>query len=263
MNRLGPESIADLYFQIDWSSAVAQHTDIWFGADVNLWRDLLPGPLCTELMGAQPGDRIRIELDPGELFQDIGRKDIRRLKRSQFDPQRIANKPVQPRVGRFYPKGLLRDVAGIFSTNMEPFRCLEVTNGDLTVDLGHPLAEKALTLEVAVSALREKQKERGDSANDWPAIITRGVGMQAPLPGHQTDFQDEGAMGRPDEAADDIFYRKPRLVNHLDDVALDRVRRLYGRFIEDGMRVLDLMSSWTSHLPGGHPSEGCYRNWIE
>ena len=249
MNHLGPASIADLNFQIEWTSIVASHSDIYFGSNANLWRDLLSRRPYPELAGKQPGDRIRLELSPGELFQDGERQDIRRLKPEQFDPKRITDTPVQPRVGRFYPKGLLKDVAGVFSANMAPFRCLNVNNSLLTVDLGHPLAEQALTLEISVGAVQEKYKERGGSANDWPAIITQGVGMQAPMPDHPTDFQDKGAFRRSDETADDIFYQKPRLVNHLDDRALNRVQQLYGRFIQEDMRVLDLMSSWNSHLP--------------
>ena len=39
------------------------------------------------------------------------------------------------------------------------------------------------------------------------------------------------------------------MVHHLDDTALDMVRQFYNRFMKDEMRVLDLMSSWDTHLP--------------
>lgn len=38
-------------------------------------------------------------------------------------------------------------------------------------------------------------------------------------------------------------------MQHIDETAIEMIRSTYGRFLKDGMRVLDLMSSWTSHLP--------------
>ena len=43
------------------------------------------------------------------------------------------------------------------------------------------------------------------------------------------------------------------MVNHIDDTAIDIIRRLYGKRIEPQSKVLDLMSSWVSHLPEDLP----------
>ena len=59
----------------------------------------------------------------------------------------------------------------------------------------------------------------------------------------------EGAFGRMDETPDEEFYRTPRLVTHIDDHAIAAVTQLYGEFFPAGGEVLDLMSSWISHLP--------------
>jgi len=48
---------------------------------------------------------------------------------------------------------------------------------------------------------------------------------------------------------DTAFYAKPRLVDHLDTTALGYWRDFTGRFVQDGMTVLDLMASHDSHLP--------------
>ena len=54
---------------------------------------------------------------------------------------------------------------------------------------------------------------------------------------------------RSDETPDRAFYQLPRLVTHIDDAAIAAVTQLYReRFPADGA-VLDLMSSWVSHLP--------------
>ncbi len=54
---------------------------------------------------------------------------------------------------------------------------------------------------------------------------------------------------RMEESADDAFYRIPRKVVHLDDVAIAALRDFYKAHLQDGWQVLDLMSSWRSHLP--------------
>lgn len=56
-----------------------------------------------------------------------------------------------------------------------------------------------------------------------------------------------GFFDRADPAADDIFYGPPRMVTHIDDAAIAEVARLYRELAISG-RVLDLMSSWVSHL---------------
>ena len=59
-----------------------------------------------------------------------------------------------------------------------------------------------------------------------------------------------GAFDRVDEIDDAVFYRPPRLVTHIDDQAIAALSRHYADAIEPRSVVLDLMSSWVSHLPG-------------
>ena len=54
---------------------------------------------------------------------------------------------------------------------------------------------------------------------------------------------------RQDERDDRLFYQVPRLVTHIDDGAIEAVRRLYAELLPPDAAVLDLMSSWKSHLP--------------
>ena len=54
---------------------------------------------------------------------------------------------------------------------------------------------------------------------------------------------------RPDEAPDEAFYAQPRLVTHIDDGAVAAVTALYRELFPPGAALLDLMSSWVSHLP--------------
>jgi len=59
----------------------------------------------------------------------------------------------------------------------------------------------------------------------------------------------EGAFRRADESPDEVFYGTPRLVTHIDDRAIAAVTQLYRELFPAGGTVLDLMSSWISHLP--------------
>jgi SAM-dependent methyltransferase len=57
------------------------------------------------------------------------------------------------------------------------------------------------------------------------------------------------AFRRDDESADRAFYAVPRFVTHIDDGAVEAVTALYREYLPAGGAVLDLMSSWVSHLP--------------
>lgn len=57
-----------------------------------------------------------------------------------------------------------------------------------------------------------------------------------------------GFFDRQDPSDDADFYLPPRLVTHIDDRAIAAVSALYDELGVSEGRVLDLMSSWVSHL---------------
>ena len=59
----------------------------------------------------------------------------------------------------------------------------------------------------------------------------------------------EEAFRRQDESPDEEFYRMPRLVTHIDERAIAAVTQLYREYFPPDGVILDLMSSWISHLP--------------
>jgi SAM-dependent methyltransferase len=59
----------------------------------------------------------------------------------------------------------------------------------------------------------------------------------------------ETAFRRYDETPDEDFYTMPRLVTHIDDHAIAAVTQLYREHFPPGGAILDVMSSWVSHLP--------------
>src|SRR5713226_6042170 len=59
----------------------------------------------------------------------------------------------------------------------------------------------------------------------------------------------QGAFTKIDGDADEVFYEAPRLVYHIDDNAVAALTEFYRTVLPAGGVLLDLMSSWVSHLP--------------
>lgn len=57
------------------------------------------------------------------------------------------------------------------------------------------------------------------------------------------------AFEKEDPSPDSAFYDFPRFVTHIDDGAIAAVTEMYREILPGGGSVLDLMSSWISHLP--------------
>lgn len=57
------------------------------------------------------------------------------------------------------------------------------------------------------------------------------------------------AFHKQDATPDLDFYAPPRLVHHIDEGAVAALTGYYRELIAPGWDVLDLMSSWVSHLP--------------
>lgn len=72
--------------------------------------------------------------------------------------------------------------------------------------------------------------------------------------GTVTDFP-AGFFDRADPGDDAAFYGPARLVQHIDDGAIAAVGAYYAELgVPDASTVLDLMSSWVSHLPNAPTS---------
>lgn len=52
-----------------------------------------------------------------------------------------------------------------------------------------------------------------------------------------------------DISNDEMFYQQPRFVHHLSDSFRTRLTSLYSEYLLNHHIILDLMSSWVSHLP--------------
>ena len=64
----------------------------------------------------------------------------------------------------------------------------------------------------------------------------------------ETEFP-RGFFNRQDESDDAGFYAEPRFVVHIDAPTIAALTQAYRELLAPGGVVLDLMSSWVSHLP--------------
>jgi SAM-dependent methyltransferase len=70
-----------------------------------------------------------------------------------------------------------------------------------------------------------------------------------------TELFQPAAYEREDESPDAEFYVTPRKVVHIDEGAIAALRRLYEEVLPAGGRLLDLLSSWRSHVPDRFDAE--------
>ena len=81
----------------------------------------------------------------------------------------------------------------------------------------------------------------GDRRQQGPDANTRVDSGAGPFPA--------GSFARSDDAPDGRFYDQPRFVQHIDAGAIAAVTDAVRRHVAPGSDLLDLMSSWVSHLP--------------
>ncbi len=235
---------------LNWSSAHAVHTDRYFFPNVDLWRDFFPGDLGERLTRAAVGESLSAEFGAGELIEPHDCAQVRNLPAVSFRGRLPDGQPLAANIGRFYPRNLVNGATDFFSEDRRPFRVLSKNDSRLTADFNHPFAEFKSAVDLQIISELSVKEEHGGRSNDLAIDLTsHGPGMQAARPDFDTDFFSGNPFARVDAGPDSQFYETPRLVQHLDATAISRVREFYRRFLSPRMKVLDLMSSWTSHLP--------------
>lgn len=220
--------MATIEADLTWESGGARHRDRLVMPEAALQADaaLIRARAVLESSGAA-------EIDPSRWIAPVG-LEPRLLPAAAF---RLG---VQPVAGRHYPRLAFTGLAE-GSRDLRPCRLLASDAEGLRVDLNHPLAGRAVNL-----ALR---RVAPDAARTRFVQLFDGPGMQVPPSNAAACYLPGGALARKDETDDGGFYARPRLVHHLDAVCRTEIAWLYGRFLQSGMRLLDLMSSWVNHLP--------------
>ncbi len=160
------------------------------------------------------------------------------------------------RLGRFYPLGYFRNLPGIYAGNPFPGRIIDINAKERTylLDANHPLGRiESLTLKMEILEVVPKESELGGRCKDFCELaLYTGPGMQARYNGIPTDFgiNEKESFSRLDETPDTKFYKEPRLTYHIDRVCHAHLIEFYKNHLR-GKKILDLMSSFESHLPEG------------
>lgn len=250
MSGLGDHSLTTLELSLEWHSPEALHEERYLARRVNLWRDEFPPGIGQALRGKTVGDVVEQTYQPGEALPAHDRKLIHRVPRAQFRRRTVGGRPIEPACGRFYPRGMLGDMPGVFPQDTRPGRIIELDATSMTVDLNHPLAGLPLRLTATVLDMADKITETGGRLTCWlEEIADTGPGMQRRHGGQPTCFDLQGGLGRQDETDDQGFYASPRIIGHVDAQAGAFLEQFYGAVLQSGAGVLDLMSSVQSHLP--------------
>lgn len=240
---------ASLEFSIQWQSFHAHHNDRFFSVKTDFWRDFFPGNMAKKISVLQPGESHSESFGAGVLVPRFQQNNIIRFREKLFESKR-GETVITPRAGRFYPQGFAWSPLRCFPESFIPFRVIKVDNDMLVGDKNHPLATYPLELTATFIEKSKSVEERGGACNDIAEMATtNGPGMQIPHPDYPSDFYSDYPFSRENNENDSVFYEAPRLVNHLDDMAIKQVKSIYEKLLPSGCKVLDLMSSWTSHLP--------------
>ena len=242
--------IGQVEISLRWQGPQASHCDRRVFTRLNFWRDYFPGDLGERLNVAEDGDTFIYEAAAGELVEPYNAAQVHSINLEQFKTRLSPGLVIKPQRGRFYPRNLVSGISSYFEGDHRPLRCVEIDDKGMRVDLNHPLARYPLMLEARLIQLLESKQEHGGASIDVPQMCTQnGPGMQACLPNIETDFYSNDPFVRLDTRADSAFYTMTRLLPHIDSTASEQLANIYQRFLQPGMQVLDLMSSWQSHLP--------------
>jgi SAM-dependent methyltransferase len=248
LSRTNARSMAAMQFELSWESENARHTDCHVAPKLNLWRDIFPPEVEADLMDQPAGHRTRHEFEAGSVVTPYREEDRFTIAHGAFNRLVRNDMPVEPRPGRYYPKGFIAGIRDYFKQDATPFRITGIDNG-LTVDVNHPLAGRKLALATRILDIWEASEEHGGRCNDViDCVLQNGPGMQARFRNQPTDFWSDDPFARSAEGPDSDFYNTPRFVNHIDATATRQIEDLYSRLCKPGGSVLDLMASWKSHL---------------
>lgn len=248
MNNTTKRAIVE--FSVQWQSPYTTHRDRVYAGKIDFWRDFFPGNMHDGIMALNIGEKYVEQFAPGILVPPYSNNHVRHIKKKDFGKDRAAG-AVTPVDGRYYPKDLAWKQLNCFPGDTTPFRIIGATETSLVADTNHPLARYALTVAAQILDVQKIAVQRGGSLTDIADLICQnGPGMQIPTEKAEMSMYGAYPFQRANDTGDTEFYRTPRLVQHLDDTARRHVRDIYGRLLQPGMQILDLMSSMESHLPG-------------
>ena len=256
LERTGRRAMAQIAFTLRWQCDYASHCETLVARKFKFWRDILPPELEAGLLERPVGHTAGHRYAAGELLPPYEASQLFEIGHDAFDRSCRPGHVVEPRSGRYYPRGFIAGTRGIYAGDVRPFRVTRVDADRLQVDLNHPLAGRELDLQASILHVWAAGDEHGGRCEDVAEMVCdSGAGMQARWRKQPTDFFGDMAFSRPAPEADAAFYAMPRMVGHVDATASAQIAGIYAELLPAGARVLDLMSSLQSHLPADFAGE--------
>jgi len=250
--QVNSKSIVDTVMSFRWNSTIGVHEENHF-CRVNVWRDcgLLPSKVKDKFLNSAEGDEFTVNLKAGEVFR-YNDTNIIKVRRYQFRPPISMETDIKPKIGRFYPLGYFTDIAGVYPQNIKPARIIHIDETYITIDRNVPIARYDLDLTIKIERIVGKADKLQGECRCWCEIaLDDGPGMQIPYNNIRTEFQldEPQSFSRESETDDQEFYSEPRLTTHIDSRCHENLQSLYEKIIPENSRILDLMSSYQSHMP--------------
>ena len=248
LERTDVYATATIAFTLRWQCENAHHGDTFVVRDFDCSSDTLHPAL--NLLDKRRGHVEWHDFSNGELLEPFQQENMLEIPSDAFAKDFPKGLHVEPRHGRFYPRGIVAGTARIQAGDTRPLRVTGITRDRIAIDLNHPLACHDLRLDAQILHIRPPP---GTKRRDRPALIEmichNGPGMQARWQNQATDFFSGQPFERVAAEADGDFYAMPRITGHVDRTASSQITHLYEKLLPRKGRVLDLMSSVESHLP--------------
>lgn len=227
--------------RLEWQDAVASHSSsLYFhGRSTGEIARILGVPAT----GPFDATELRIASWQSSLLQT--------LPRAAFLAQPNRWVTITPNVGRYYPARLIDANTGEATL----VRIVTLDRKSLVVDTNHPLSGPLSSFgisaelnDIAPLGAHHEFKEPApkDKLTRW---LTSGVGAQSHRDDPQPDWCHGESLKREDETDDSLFYAQPRFVQHIDGHCRAALAEAYSGAAVADARILDLMSSWVTHLP--------------
>jgi len=251
--KINDKTIARISLTVSYTSKYGKHSDILYIDKFNIWSDAdaLPMMMQLKLIGKRAGYKERFSFKKGDVVSANDVCFLHTIRNQDFNRHPQRNLSIDPRLGRFYPAGWFNGIIENNTEKMTPVRINHIDDEMIQVDFNHALSEHNINVEIEVFSVYKEFGLPEKEHDNYMEHLLLGPGMQLRIKNRKTDFFSDDAFDRDDAGDDEIFYASPRMVNHLDDTALQQVRKIYKQLIAKNSDILDLMSSMNSHLPDG------------
>lgn len=104
-----------------------------------------------ELHGSKEKETFTFSFRPSVVVPEFTSQQVLDLHPGQFSHISFSDHKITPRVGRFYPSGLLRNISGVFPQSLAAFRVIGLDEDRIKMDLNHSLSFYDLKLTIKVN----------------------------------------------------------------------------------------------------------------